>query len=127
MSPMTLFVGSPLYVLYLRALGARIGRGVTILSTQCAGVQRPLTIGSGTLIRDSHVLFPGTVGPAGTIRTGRVHTLGRNVRRRRGSGALDIETAIADGGQLGPLLVVAPRASRPGSRLTAGTDRQLFL
>ena len=27
-NPMVLFVGSPLYVLYLRALGAKVGRGV---------------------------------------------------------------------------------------------------
>ena len=30
-NPLAAFVGSPIYVLYLRALGARIGRDVTIL------------------------------------------------------------------------------------------------
>ena len=40
-TPMVMFVGSPLYVLYLRALGARIGRGVTIFSADRAGVHRP--------------------------------------------------------------------------------------
>ena len=40
-SPMVLFVGSPLYVVYLRALGARIGRGVTVFSTDRAGLHRP--------------------------------------------------------------------------------------
>ena len=31
-NPLVLFAGSPLYVLYLRALGAKIGRGVVIFS-----------------------------------------------------------------------------------------------
>ena len=31
-NPMALFVGSPLYALYLRALGAKVGRGAVILS-----------------------------------------------------------------------------------------------
>ena len=31
-NPLVLFAGIPLYVLYLRALGAKIGKGVTILS-----------------------------------------------------------------------------------------------
>ncbi len=36
-----LFVGSPLYSLYLRALGAKIGRGVADLLPERAGVHRP--------------------------------------------------------------------------------------
>ena len=36
-----LFAGSPLYVLYLRALGAKVGRGVVIFSRQRARVHRP--------------------------------------------------------------------------------------
>ena len=32
-SPLVVFAGSPLYLLYLRALGAKIGKGVTIFST----------------------------------------------------------------------------------------------
>ena len=97
-SPMTLFVGSPLYVLYLRALGAHIGRGVTILSTHVPVCTDLLTIGCGTLIRD-RTSFSGYRVQAGVVRTGRV-TLGSDVVVGEGS-VLDIETAIGDDAQLG--------------------------
>ncbi|WP_258308748.1 phosphopantetheine-binding protein, partial [Streptomyces sp. NWU339] len=50
-NPMVFFVGNPLYVLYLRALGARIGPGVTILSRTVPVCTDLLTIGAGTVIR----------------------------------------------------------------------------
>lgn len=50
-NPMILFVGNPLYVLYLRALGARVGKGVTILSHSVPACPDLLTIGAGTVIR----------------------------------------------------------------------------
>ncbi|NIB32989.1 hypothetical protein HBB16_16690 [Pseudonocardia sp. MCCB 268] len=40
-TPLALFAGTPLYLLYLRALGARVGRDVTVLSEARAGVHRP--------------------------------------------------------------------------------------
>src|SRR5436309_4348526 len=46
-----LFVGSPLYPLYLRALGAKIGPGVVILSRRIPVCTDLLTIGAGTVIR----------------------------------------------------------------------------
>src|SRR5262249_44918091 len=46
-----LFVGSPLYVLYLRALGAKIGPGVVIFSRRIPVCTDLLTIGAGTVIR----------------------------------------------------------------------------
>ena len=59
-SPLALFVGSPLYVLYLRALGAKVGRGVTILSRNVPVCTDLLTIGAGTVIRkDSFVSATG--------------------------------------------------------------------
>lgn len=50
-NPMIFFVGNPLYVLYLRALGARIGKGVTILSRNVPACPDLLTVGAGTVIR----------------------------------------------------------------------------
>ncbi len=97
-SPMALFVGSPLYVLYLRALGARIGRGVTIFSPTMPVCTDLLTIGSNTVIRNA-TAFPGYRAAAGVIRTGPV-TLGCNVFVGEGS-VLDIDSEISDGGQLG--------------------------
>ena len=60
-NPMLLFAGNPLYVLYLRALGARIGKGVTILSPTVPVCTDLLTIGAGTVIRKDSLVprLPG--------------------------------------------------------------------
>ncbi|MFF9773392.1 Pls/PosA family non-ribosomal peptide synthetase [Streptomyces sp. NPDC013978] len=97
-SPMVLFVGNPLYVLYLRALGARIGPGVTVLSRTVPVCTDLLTIGAGTIIRkDSYFLCYRA--RAGRIRTGPV-TLGRDAFVGEHT-VLDIDTALGDGSQLG--------------------------
>ncbi|WP_405620781.1 Pls/PosA family non-ribosomal peptide synthetase [Streptomyces sp. NBC_00076] len=97
-NPMVLFVGSPLYVLYLRALGARIGPGVTILSRSVPVCTDLLTIGAGTVIRkDCHFLC--YEARAGRIRTGRV-TLGSGVYVGEKT-VLDIGTTMGDDSQLG--------------------------
>ncbi|MFG2945856.1 Pls/PosA family non-ribosomal peptide synthetase [Streptomyces adustus] len=97
-NPMVLFAGSPLYVLYLRALGARIGRGVTILSHSVPVCTDLLTIGSGTVIRKES-FFLCYRAHAGLIRTGPV-TLGKDVYVGERT-VLDIGTSMGDGAQLG--------------------------
>ncbi len=97
-SPLALFVGSPLYPLYLRALGAKIGRGVTIFSRSIPVCTDLLTIGDGTVIRKD-TSFVCYRAHAGRIQTGPV-TLGRNVVIAEQS-VLDIETSMGDGAQLG--------------------------
>ncbi|MEW2624664.1 Pls/PosA family non-ribosomal peptide synthetase [Streptomyces sp. NPDC048106] len=97
-NPMVLLAGTPLYVLYLRALGARIGKGVTILSHTLPVCTDLVTIGAGTVIRkDSFIL--GYRAHAGRIQTGRI-TLGENVFIGEKT-TLDIDTAMGDGAQLG--------------------------
>ncbi|WP_055494688.1 Pls/PosA family non-ribosomal peptide synthetase [Streptomyces sp. TP-A0356] len=97
-NPMIFLVGNPLYVLYLRALGARIGKGVTILSRSVPVCPDLLTIGAGTVIRkDSHFLCYRA--HAGRIQTGRI-TLGRDVYIGEKT-VLDIDTSMGDGAQLG--------------------------
>ncbi|MEW2492902.1 Pls/PosA family non-ribosomal peptide synthetase [Streptomyces nodosus] len=97
-NPMILFIGNPLYVMYLRALGARIGKGVTILSRNVPVCTDLLTIGSGTVIRkDSFFLCYRAY--AGRIQTGRV-TLGSKVLVGEKT-VLDIGTSMGDGAQLG--------------------------
>src|SRR5438309_1173905 len=93
-----LFIGSPLYVLYLRALGAKIGRGVVIFSRRVPVCTDLLTIGSGTVIRKES-LFLCYRAQAGRIETGPV-TLGRDVFVSERA-ALDINTSMGDGAQLG--------------------------
>jgi non-ribosomal peptide synthetase-like protein len=97
-SPLVLFTGSPLYVLYLRALGAKIGRGVVVLSRSLPVCTDLLTIGEGTVVRKDAVIACYRAH-AGLIQTGRV-TLGRAVVVSE-STVLDIDTALGDGAQLG--------------------------
>ncbi len=91
-------VGSPLYVLYLRALGAKVGSGVAIFSRRLPVCADLLTIGGGTVIRKDS-FFPCYRAHAGRIETGAV-TLGRNVLIGERT-VLDINTSMGDGAQLG--------------------------
>ncbi|WP_306187739.1 MULTISPECIES: Pls/PosA family non-ribosomal peptide synthetase [unclassified Streptomyces] len=97
-NPMILFAGNPLYVMYLRALGARIGKDVTILSRSVPVCTDLLTIGAGTVIRKD-AYFLCYRAHAGRIQTGRI-TLGRDVFVGEKT-VLDIDTAMGDGAQLG--------------------------
>ena len=100
-NPLVLFfAGSPLYVLYLRALGANVGRGVTIFSKSkhvpvCTDL---LTIGDGTVIRKD-TFYTCYRAHAGLIQTGAV-TLGKDVLVGEAT-VIDIETSLGDGAQLG--------------------------
>ncbi|GAA3378255.1 hypothetical protein GCM10020367_57040 [Streptomyces sannanensis] len=97
-NPMIFFVGNPLYVLYLRALGARIGKNVTILSRTLPVCTDLFTVGAGTVIRKDS-FFLCYRAHAGRIQTGRV-TLGRDVFIGEKT-VLDIDTSMGDGAQLG--------------------------
>lgn len=97
MNPLILFVGSPLYSLYLRALGARIGRGVTVLSRHLPVCTDLLTIGDGTVIRKDSYLSCYRAH-AGVIQTGPV-TLGKGAFVGEVT-VLDIGVSMGDGAQL---------------------------
>src|SRR5574341_1070506 len=93
-----LFVGSPLYGLYLRALGAKVGRRVVILSRDIPVCTDLLTVGAGTVIR-RETTFQGYRAQAGRIEIGPV-TIGRDAFVGE-MAVLDINTSIGDGAQLG--------------------------
>ncbi|HVH22352.1 MAG TPA: Pls/PosA family non-ribosomal peptide synthetase, partial [Pseudonocardia sp.] len=97
-NPMAVFAGSPVYNMYLRALGAKIGRGATILSGNLPVATDLLTIGADTIIRKDST-FTGYRAVAGKIQIGRV-TIGRDVFIGDKT-ALDLDTEIGDGAQLG--------------------------
>ncbi|MGW1618750.1 Pls/PosA family non-ribosomal peptide synthetase [Streptomyces sp. NPDC002172] len=97
-NPMVFLTGTPLYVLYLRALGARIGKGVTILSHSVPVCTDLLTVGAGTVIRKDS-FFLGYRACAGRIQTGRI-TLGTNAFVGEKT-VLDIDTSVGHGAQLG--------------------------
>ena len=68
-NPLAVFVGSPLYNLYLRCLGARVGAGAVVLTRAVPVCTDLLTIGPGTIVRkDTHL--SGYRAVAGRIQTG---------------------------------------------------------
>src|SRR5438552_2032357 len=93
-----LFVGSPLYALYLRALGAKIGPGVVIFSRRVPVCTDLLTMGAGSVIH-KEAMFNCYRAQAGRIEIGPV-TLSRDVFVGERS-VLDINTCLGDGAQLG--------------------------
>lgn len=93
-----LFPGTPLYPMYLRALGARIGPGVAIFSRHVPICTDLLTIGAGTVV-SKESWFLCYAARDGVVRTGPVTV---------GSGAfvgektvLEIGSRIGDAAQLG--------------------------
>src|SRR6266571_4443729 len=93
-----LFVGSPLYGLYLRALGAKVGPRVVIFSRRIPVCTDLLTIGAGTVIRRESS-FLCYRAQAGRLEIGPV-TLGRDTFAGEAA-VLDINTSMGDRSQLG--------------------------
>jgi non-ribosomal peptide synthetase-like protein len=96
-APVTFFIGTPLYNVYLRLLGARIGKHVVIRSSApvCTDL---FSVGDGTLIRDGSFI-PGYHAKGNFIHIGGTR-IGKSVFVGAAS-VLDIDTRIGDGGQLG--------------------------
>jgi 2,3-diaminopropionate biosynthesis protein SbnA len=98
-NPMALlFAGSPLFNLYLRALGAKVGRGAVIFSRHVPVCTDLLTVGERTVIRKES-FFLCYRAHAGRIQSGAI-TIGRDafVGERT---VLDINTSLGDRAQLG--------------------------
>ena len=109
-----LTVGSPLYVWYLRALGAKVGRGTVIFSRHVPVCTDLLTIGPDTVIRKES-FFGCYRAYAGWIQTGPV-TIGRNVFIGEKT-VLDINTSMGDVSQLGHASSLhSGQRVRPGER-----------
>jgi non-ribosomal peptide synthetase-like protein len=97
-TPVIAFAGTPLFPLYLRALGAKVGRGVVIFSRSVPACPDLVSIGDGTLIRaDARLVTHRAEGPV--IRTGRV-TVGSDAYIGDAA-VLDIDTTMGDRTQLG--------------------------
>ncbi|WP_208719982.1 Pls/PosA family non-ribosomal peptide synthetase [Amycolatopsis circi] len=93
-----LFVGSPLYSLYLRALGAKIGKGVTIFSRFVPVCTDLLTVGEGAVIcKDTY--FTTYRAQNGVLRTGPV-SIGAHSYVGEMS-VIDVETRLGANAQLG--------------------------
>ena len=97
-NPLVLFAGSPLYLLYLRALGARVGKGAVVFTRHMPVCTDMLTIGEHTVIEKDSFLS-GYRAINGVIQTGPV-SIGGNVLVGE-KAVLDIRTSLGDGAQLG--------------------------
>ncbi|MFJ3766216.1 Pls/PosA family non-ribosomal peptide synthetase [Streptomyces sp. NPDC090082] len=97
-NPLVLTVGTPLYSLYLRSLGAHVGRGVTVLSRTVPVCTDLLSIGEHTVVRKDAQISCYRARDS-VIETGPV-TLGRDVVVSE-STVLDIRTVMGDRAQLG--------------------------
>src|SRR5438094_3104333 len=117
-----LFIGTPLYALYLRALGAKIGPGVVIFSRRVPVCTDLLTIGAGAVIR-KEAIFNCYRAQAGRIEIGAV-TLGRDVFVGERS-VLDINTSMGDGAQLGHASALHGGQSVPAGERWHGCPAQL--
>ena len=115
------FAGSPLYTLYLRALGAKIGRGVSVFTLHVPVCTDLLTIGDGTVIRKD-AFINGYRAHAGVIQTGSV-TLGSDVFIGEVT-VLDIDTAMGDGAQLGHTSALHAGQSVPAGARWHGSPAQ---
>ncbi len=120
LNPMILFTGSPLYPLYLRALGAKIGRGVVILSRNAPVCTDLLTIGDGAVIRRD-AFFSGYRAEAGVIRTGAV-TIGKHAFVGQAT-VLDIDTSLGDRCAARSFLLALRGAGDSGRRAASGVAR----
>src|SRR5437867_8213825 len=116
-----LFIGSPLFGLYLRALGAKVGPRVVILSRHIPVCTDLLTIGAGTVIRRESI-FLCYRAQAGRIEIGPV-TLGRDVFVGE-KAVLDINTSMGDGAQLGHASSLQSGQSVPAGERWHGSPAQ---
>ena len=116
-----LCMGTPLYTLYLRALGAKIGPGVVILTQHVPVCTDLLTIGAGSVIRKDAYLN-GYRARSGVIETGAV-TLGANVFVGQHT-VLDIGTTLGDGAQLGHSSALHAGQAVPAGQCWHGSPAQ---
>ncbi|GAA3682943.1 non-ribosomal peptide synthetase [Arthrobacter ginkgonis] len=120
LNPLRMFAGTPVFSLYLRALGAKIGKGVTLFSAVpvCTDL---LTVGEWTMAaKDSSFTCYRAV--SGRIQTGPV-TIGSNVLICEHT-ILEIDTTMGDGAQLGHASSLHRGQSVPAGQSWHGSPAQ---
>src|SRR3984957_1133206 len=120
-NPLALFAGSPVYSLYLRALGAKVGRRVVILSRTVPVCTDMLAIGDDTVIRKESS-FTGYRAVGGVIQTGPV-SIGREALIGEHT-VLDIGTSVGDGSQLGHTSTLYESQAVPDGQRWHGSPAQ---
>ncbi|WP_307095095.1 Pls/PosA family non-ribosomal peptide synthetase [Arthrobacter sp. V1I9] len=121
-NPLVLFAGSPLYLLYLRALGAKVGKGAVVFTRHMPVCTDMLTIGEHTVI-DKETFLSGYRAINGVIQTGPV-SIGGNVLIGE-KAVLDIRTSLGDGAQLGHASSLHEGQSVPAGESWNGSPARL--
>jgi non-ribosomal peptide synthetase-like protein len=96
-APIAAFVGSPLYIFYLRLLGMKIGRNTVLAPGSVPVCTDLIAVGSNTILR-RETLALGYKAQSNYIYTGPI-SIGDDAYVGEGS-VLDIKTAMEDGTQL---------------------------
>ena len=120
-NPLARFPGSPVYSVYLRALGAKVGRRVVIFSTTVPVCTDLLAIGDDTVIRKESS-FTGYRAVGGVIQTGPV-SIGRDALIGEHT-VLDIGTSVGDGAQLGHTSTLYESQAVPDGQRWHGSPAQ---
>ncbi len=97
-SPAAMFIGTPVYNAYLRLLGAKIGRNVTIASRNPPVCADMIAIGDNTILRKDSIVL-GYRAQSNFIHIGPVE-IGSNAFVGEAS-VIDIDTVMGDNTQLG--------------------------
>ncbi|MBU1209941.1 MAG: amino acid adenylation domain-containing protein [Alphaproteobacteria bacterium] len=119
-NPMNLFAGSPIYNVYLRLLGMRIGPDTLILAQPPACTDL-VSIGANTVIRQD-CAFPGYSGQNGYLYPGTIE-IGSDVLICEAT-VLDINTKLGDGAQLGTTSGLLEGQSVPDGAIYQGSPAQ---
>ncbi len=117
-NPLVLFAGTPIYPIYLRALGAKVGRGAVVLSRRVPVCTDLITIGSGAVLRED-VFVSGYRAVGGHLELGPVE-IGDDAFVGNGT-VLDIGSTVGASAQVAHSSSVAAGQSIPDGARVEGT------
>lgn len=116
----TLFRATPVWTVFLRLNGAKVGRRVYVNSLSIMD-HNLLELGEGTVI-GADVHLSGHTVEEGTVYTGRVR-IGRNVTLGTGS-VIGISVDVGDNAQIGALALVPKHSTLAGGAVYVGIPVQ---
>jgi len=120
-NPIALFKGYPIFNLYLRLLGAKIGTNVVIETRAIPICADLIDIGDGTILRKDSFLV-SYKAKSNYIQTGSI-TIGKNVVIGEGS-VMDVNTVLKDNSQLGHASSVHENQILSGGKRYHGSPAQ---
>ncbi len=117
-NPLVFFAGTPIFHLYLRALGARVGRGAVVLSRRVPVCTDLISIGDGAVVREE-VLVSGYRASGRHLELGPVD-IGDGAFVGNGT-VLDIHSRVGHSAQVGHSSAVLPGQRVPDGARVEGT------